>query len=815
MKRKQFSLLTLLLLALTLSLHAQNKSVSQYTVKGQVVDSLTSETIPYATLRVTSANNPQKPVKLLACDTDGKFEMTLTQPGKYVIAFQSVGKAPMTKLFTLTTNNKLLDLGKIFMNDDSQSLGEVTVTAQKPLVKVDIDKITYNLEDDPEAVTSNALEMLRKVPMVTVDGDDNIQLKGASNFKIYMNGKPSNLITNNPGDVLKSIPASSIKNIEVITDPGSKYDAEGVGGIINIITKSALQGYTGSVRANADNFGSVGGGAYLSAKIGKFGITGNYNYNYRRSPYTNSESFRENKRSDDMKYLTQFGRSKGRGPMQYGYIEASYEIDTLNLISLSANRFDGNRKNISENRNVMEDILKEQIYGYNRSGFSKNNFGGTEINLDYQHSTSLKNELLTVSYKFNNSPNNSEYSTLIENITGNYPLDYKKDWSKNDASTNEHTGQIDYTRPFPHGQTLEAGLKYILRISDSKTERYLDDILLSEKNKDFKHTQNIYSAYASYNLKIKKFGFKAGIRAEGTNEKIKMDDSFKTDYFDIVPSATASYQLNMTQNVRFGYNMRIQRPGIWYLNPYINNNDPLNISYGNKNLDSEKSHNFNLNYGMFSQKFNLNASLNYSFVNNGIERYTFVNKDNPNILESTYDNIGKNQSVGLFLYGSWNPITQLRINVNGGADYQKMTSESYGGNSGFNYRIFSHIQYSLPLDFRISLHGGYFAPRIMLQGKSSSYYFTGLNVSKDFMKKKLTVSLSCSDPFWKTKAQTTITEDDNFYQKSINRYTGRSFRINISWKFGDMKSQIKKIQRGISNDDMKGGNSSGGSEQSM
>lgn len=153
-------------------------------------------------------------------------------------------------------------------------------------MKVEVDKLTYSLEDDPEAKTSNALEMFRKVPMVTVDGEDKIQLKGSSNYKIYMNGKPSNLLSgDNASDVLKSMPASSIKNIEVITDPGSKYDAEGVGGIINIITtKNALQGYTGTIRANASTLGSFGGGGYVSMKAGKFGITANYGYNYRNSP---------------------------------------------------------------------------------------------------------------------------------------------------------------------------------------------------------------------------------------------------------------------------------------------------------------------------------------------------------------------------------------------------------------------------------------------------------------------------------------------------------------------------------------------------
>lgn len=812
MKKVLFVLCSVLFVTFCLS--AQPKSSATFAVRGQVVDSVSKESVPYATIKIETMQTPPKTIKMLATDANGKFETDLPA-GKYNLTVNSMGMLPVVKQVAIQAGtDKRIDLGQLLMQENVQLLSEVTITAQKPLVKVEIDKLTYDLEEDPESVTSTTLDMLRKVPMITVDGDDNIQLKGSSNFKIYMNGKPSNLITNNPGDVLKSMPASSVKNIEVITEPGAKYDAEGVGGIINIITKSALSGYTATIRANADNFGSAGGGAYLSLKTGKFGITGNYNYNYRNAPFNDSYSYRENLRSDNMKYLTQNGRSKRKGPRQFGYLEASYEIDSLNLLSLSAERFDGKMRSISNTFEEMRNAAEESVYSFDRNSNYRNNFGGTEVNLDYQHSTTRKDELLTLSYKFNNSPNNSDNETSIDNILGDYLLDYTKDISRNKASTDEHTAQVDYTRPILKNQTIEAGLKYIYRLSKSETERYRDGEIYIEPNQSFRHTQHIYSAYASYNAKIKKFGFKAGARAEGTNLNVKMDNSFKTDYFDLVPSATVSYQLGMSQNIRLGYNMRIQRPGIWFLNPYINDSDPLNISYGNENLDSEKSHNVTFNYSMFSQKFNINASLNYTFVNNAIEQYTFINPENPDISETTYGNIGHNQNVGLFLYGSWTPLTSLRIFMNGGMDYRMMKSDNYGENNGLNGRVFSGVEYSLPLDFRINLRGGYFAPRILLQGKSSAFYFTGITVNKDFMDKKLTVSLSAENPFWKNLKMESTTADDNFYRRSVNYMTARSFRISISYRFGDLKDAIKKVKRGISNDDvMSGGGDSQDSAQ--
>lgn len=843
---KEKLLYLVLVLMMTVPLCAQNQNAADYTIKGQVVDSLSNETVPYATLSIALANAPQKAIKLLACDDDGKFTTTLKQPGTYIMSMQSLGKLPAVKRFTLSEGKKSLNLGKLFMNDDTQQINEVTVVAQKPLVTVEVDKITYSLDDDPEAKTNNALEMFRKVPMITVDGEDKIQLKGSSNYKIYMNGKPSNLLSGeNASDVLKSMPASSIKNIEVITDPGSKYDAEGVGGIINIITsKNAMQGYTGTVRANASTLGSFGGGGYVSLKVGNLGLTANYGYNNRNSPWNDSHSERE---TDEDRLaegrptkLIEDGRSKYKGPFQYGYLEASYEIDTLNLISVGANLFRGKSKNLSELDAVLNPLGDEfnssPIYKFHRNSVSEGTFGSTDLNVDYQHSTSKKDELLTVSYRFSQSPNDSESNTELSDVVNYYLSNEYPKGNINDASTIEHTGQIDYTTPLFNKQTLEAGVKYINRQNKSNTleQIYNDSTKMwedhSRDNSQFRHTQHIYSAYLGYLIRLNKFGIKAGVRAEGTSLKAefarKPDMDFSTNYFDVVPNATLTYQIDMSTQIRLGYNMRIQRPGIWYLNPYINDVDPQNISQGNPNLDSEKSNNVNLNFSKFTQKFSINASLSYTFVNNPIERYSFTADfpvDDPRsqyngAMWNTYDNIGKKQQVGMFLYGNWSPTTWFRIYMNGGLDYTDLKAPTLDlKKDGVSGRVFAGTQFTLPKDFRINLNGGYFSPWIMLQGKQSPFYFAGLNVSKDFLKKKLSVSVGANNPFWKTMKMEMTTNGEGFRNVSTNWRSAREFRFSVSYRFGTMKGQIKKVRRGISNDDSKGGgeNNQGGGEQSM
>ncbi len=720
MRKKLYSLL--LPLFFIFSVSSQTITHGDYTIIGQVIDSLRNETVPYVTLRMYASGNREKTVNALASDLDGNFEAKLTSAGSYVLRFESVGKIPLEKTCTVTDNNKKIDLGIIYMNDDLQRLDEVTIVAQKPLVRVEIDKLTYSMEDDPEALSSSTLDMMRKVPMVTVDGEDNIQLKGSSNYKIYLNGKPSNMLSgNNASDVLKSMPASSVKNIEVITDPGVKYDAEGVGGIINIITtKNSLQGYNATVRAGVSALGRYNGGGNISTKIGKFGLTGNYNYSSYRSPWADSEYFRRNL-DDTGLTVSQDGRSKNNSDHQYGSVELSYEIDTLNLLSIGGNIWRGNYSSRNDLDVNALDNMTDPLYRYRQESYSKGKYGSVDANIDYQRSTRKKDELLTVSYRFSHSPNDSKTDLdIIELIS--YP-GYKRS-SDNDAYTNEHTAQVDYTTPLRNNQTLEAGGKYILRQNISNSdERILPDgsadwTTIDRTDNDFKHEQHIYAAYLGYALKYKKFGFKAGARAEGTalwatfhNDRSR---DFSTDFFDFVPNATVSYQINMTQTLRLGYNLRIYRPGIWYLNPYVNDTDPQYISYGNPDLDSEKSHGLNLNYSMFTPKFNLNASLSYRFVNHSIESYSFINPQENGRVETTYANIGHNQNTNLFIYMRYAPVPLLNFFMNSGINYINISTGNMENSilnkvkkDGFSGNVFAGAQVNLPKDFRIDLNGGF------------------------------------------------------------------------------------------------------------
>jgi outer membrane receptor protein involved in Fe transport len=819
-------IILVLFLIVPVLMTAQNKA-AKFTVKGQVVDSITSETLPYSTCSVVLTKNPQQAITRFATDIDGNFSGEIKAPGNYTLFVSYVGKAPAKINFTVDAANESVQLGKIGLGNSQQSLKELSVVAVKPLIKAEADKITYDAEQDPESKTSTVLDMLRKVPMVTVDGQDNIQLQGSSNFKYFLNGKPTNMFNNNPGLILKSMPANMVKNIEVITQPGAKYDAEGVGGILNIVTlqNTSAQVYSATINAQGSTRGSVGSGLNLMLQKGKFSFSGNYNYNiFKQFPVVTTTERNNYMTGAPYTKGTQVATVNNKTPMQFGSGQLSYELDTLNLFTFSFNRrFGRPESNTTATTENFEDAKK--VFSYTQSSLQKQSWGSTDFGLDYQRSFKTKGELLTFSYKLSNTPNNSDYSaTNMPYIIIKPQFRFaEKITSANIASTNEHTFQVDYTKPIAKGHTVEMGTKYIRRLNSSETNEsydYYDFGLLApvlpylhtDSTMQFSNNQDILGAYASYTGNIKKWSLKGGLRYEHTWLNAEFDNTsrnFATDYPAIVPSAIITYRLTDMNSLKLGYNKRIQRPSIAYLNPYIDRRDPNYISYGKPDLDPENSHNITLGYSSFSQKYSLNAELAYLFINNGIEQYSFLNSVT-GVQEITYGNIGKKNQIGLNIFGSYRGLKWLNVYTNSSLNYVDLKSATINSeNSGLTGRFYLGGTFILPKDFKISTGGGANLPQITLQGGQSAFYFSYMALSKEFLKKKLTVSVSgvylpVSHIVITTKGMDSTTGTLTFDQKTdVNLTKNTEFRLNVSYRIGNLNAQVKKTKKTITNDDQK------------
>ena len=690
-----------------------------------------------------------------------------------------------------------------------QTLDEVVVAQRRKLIKNDIDKLTYDVQHDKTAQTKTTLEILKKIPLVTVDGQENIRVQGSTSFKVYRNGHPDpSLSGQNLKDILKAIPASTIKRIEVITDPGAKYDAEGTTAILNIVmmSSSKLQGVSGNVNSEVDTYGSVRLGTYLTTKVGK--LTTTVNYNYRNQ----SRKQAENNREEVYNYVKtgeqkrEYGTNSTAATIHFGNISASYEIDSLNLLTASTNFFgykvDANTQSTNERWDKNSLLIYKFDNNMTTPGYSVLDIGGR---LDYQHKTHLDGEVLTLSYMLAATRQHTIFRQMYNNMV-NFPVSYTSYDQNTRERFTEHTFQIDYVRPFGKYHKIESGTKYILRYNNSTSLMDYQGTTPDMESK-FKHNAQVAAAYLSYIFTAGKWAARAGLRYEFTRMKASYPDGSNADYHanlnDWVPSASLQYKISDGQTLKVSYNTSINRPGIDYLNPAVIST-PTAISFGNANLGSSRNQALHLEYMLVTSKLTLQLSPDYSFTNNGITNiiYEQNRKD-----VSTYQNVLKSKVFGISSYTEWTPFTGTSFTLNADIRYARITLPTpYIKNSGCGGGIYFNWEQKIPWELTLTTSiGGEYGNRVYdpyaIEGRWFYYYFT---LTRRFFKDKLTVSLSAESPFIKERSTTyrIVRGDYTGYERSV--MYPRYFYIGFSWSFGKLNASVKTAARSIENDDLVG-----------
>ena len=690
-----------------------------------------------------------------------------------------------------------------------QTLDEVVVAQRRKLIKNDIDKLTYDVQHDKTAQTKTTLEILKKIPLVTVDGQENIRVQGSTSFKVYKNGHPDpSLSGQNLKDILKAIPASTIKKIEVITDPGAKYDAEGTTAILNIVmmSSSKLQGVSGNVNSEVDTYGSVRLGTYLTTKVGKLTTTVNYNYRNQSRKQT------ENNREEVYNYVKtgeqkrKYGTNSTAATIHFGNISASYEIDSLNLLTASANFFGYKVDANTQSTNERWDKNSQLIYKFDNNmttpGYSVLDIGGR---LDYQHKTHLDGEVLTLSYMLAVTRQHTIFRQMYNNMV-NFPVSYTSYDQNTRERFTEHTFQIDYVRPFGKYHKIESGTKYILRYNNSTSLMDYQGTTPDMESK-FKHNAQVAAAYLSYIFTAGKWAARAGLRYEFTRMKASYPDGSNADYHanlnDWVPSASLQYKISDGQTLKVSYNTSINRPGIDYLNPAVIST-PTAVSFGNANLGSSRNQALHLEYMLVTSKLTLQLSPDYSFTNNGITNiiYEQNRKD-----VSTYQNVLKSKVFGISSYTEWTPFTGTSFTLNADIRYTRITLPTPSiKNSGCGGGIYFNWEQKIPWELTLTTSiGGEYGNRIYdpyaIEGRWFYYYFT---LTRRFFKDKLTVSISAESPFIKERSTTyrIVRGDYTGYERSV--MYPRYFNIGFSWSFGKLKASVKTAARSIENDDLVG-----------
>lgn len=837
MTMKQILISMALILMLALCAKAQNTQHS-YTITGVVADSVTHEGEPYSTLTIARADSAAKPVKQALTDIKGRFSISTSGTGSYLLMVRSMGRKPMQRAYTVDATTRTIDLGTLLLQDGGNQLETVEVVAYKPLVKADIDKIAYSVEDDPEANTNTVIEMLKKVPMVTVDGQDNVQVNGSTAFKVYVNGKPNNMMTKNPKEILKSMPASSIKKIEVITNPGPKYDAEGVGGILNIITTgSGPEGYNASFSAGASNH-HVSTGVFATVKQGKLTMSASYNAYPQWQPKSHGDQLvvktddSGNETQRDVTTSTDRGHSIWHG----GNLDASYEIDSLRLLSgsISISRYHSNYDFDSDVSSTLP-ATGERLYGYGIHRNNRANWNGLYANIDYQRSFSVEDRRLTLSYRIDSDPSDSEqrlrYTDRYSNADWDAFMNRIADQRNTDNQLSvEHTFQIDYTTPFAKYHNWETGVKYILRNNRSDNDKYTqapgqsDETYDSDNSSHYRHHNDILAAYTGYGLTLDKWSARLGLRYEHTLQKVEYllgrGTNFHKNFDDLVPSARLGYKFSDATNLSLGYKMRINRPGIWYLNPYLDDRIPDAISQGNPNLDTEKSHAVDLQFSSYNSKLTYTLTGTYQFVNNSIESVDrLVNDRNieglPNptgkdVIYSSYANIGHIQYAGLMAYANWTPITNTRITLNGSVGYSHMSDGQSLRNHGWCTNIDASLQQTFAKTWIFNASYYVQTPQPTLQGKDARYQWYNFSLSKSFMDKRLTLTAYIINPFGKRYfCYRSETVADNFRTTASSSWCQLYYGVSVRFRIGKLKASVKHTERTVENNDVKQGGRGG------
>ena len=797
--------------ALSLSAFISTSLIAQeIKIQGVVVDSLTREGEPFATIRVYKANDDKEPVAMGTTDLEGRFEQAVKRAGDYRVLFSSVGRKNINIPFSIQKGQTTLSLDTIYVTDDVTRLSGVEIVAQKPLVKMEVDKLSYSVENDIDAKSNSVLDMLRKVPMVTVDGNDNITVNGSSSFKVYVDGKPNVMMSSNPSEIFKNMPASSIKDIEVVTNPGARYDAEGVGGVLNLITdrtsesrKQLLNNYSATIRGMAANRGA-GGGAFFSMQKNKFSMSVNANVMESFPMESQTELNRTQFTSDGESQLRSYSTMDNSFHIQMGNLNLSYEIDSLNLLTASAGVMGFGMDIDGQSRTDLGGLA------YTTRNENKSKRLSVNGSVDYQHTfASNKERMLTLSYLITTAPQRTNNYSWFETDQTNSFLDLTDRYSHAKDNTIEHTWQADFSTPIAAGHKLDLGAKYILRDNTSRSDYY--DLMGEEQlwdessSLDYSHKNRILAGYAEYRGNIQRLSLTAGLRYEHTWQnvvaRLGQTDNFKLDYGNLVPSANLSYKINDSQNIGAAYNLRISRPGITLLNPYVDRSDPTSISYGNTNLDAEEVHNISLVYNLFNPKWVVNLTLRQSICDNGIEQYSFYEG---NVLNSTYGNITRNKQTGLNAFVNWNATGKTRFTLNGSIAYIDVRSEQLDlRNHGWQGNIMFGYQQTLPWDIRMSANIMASTKSYNLQGWNGGFQAGMLSLSKSFLKDRLNVTLTGMSPlnFGRMKFENESASHD-YVSHTISRISMANFGISVSYTFGG-KVNVKKAATTIQNSDLK------------
>ena len=806
-------------------LHAQTKQeLNSHTfITGIIIDSSSGQPLEYSTISLF-LNLNKKPVNGTTSDSSGYFMIKNVENGNYKVVIEYMGYKPFTRNSVLINQRILsLDMKTISLVKKVTLLQAVTIEGNKNIIENKIDKMVFNVGNDLTSQGGFATDILKKVPQVSVDVDGNVELAGSSSIRFLIDGKPSAAFGNNITDVLQSIPASQIKSIEVVTNPGAKYDAQGLGGIINIILKkNTAEGVNGNISLTGSTR-QENGSFNFNARKNNFGInafiSGGARLNANTPDTYNRVSKNTNNNTTDL--LHQDGNSRfNRHGIETGigfdwtYLQKNSFSGSLNYNSL-ARTGNGliNQSQVTTNDatgNIIEDIA-----AINNTGNSFR-FHNVDAGLDYKRTFNKEDRELEVAVN-SSFGNNYAKSNNDQYVLPGDSLAYGTN-SNNPGIENETEIKIDYTEPFSKNIILGAGGKIsfddinstsgVLSFHPDVKTFFFDSSLSS----NMEYHQKVYALYSELSFPVGQlFDAKIGGRYERTNISSFYSNLQQqpgtSGYNTFVPSVFILKKLSDNQTLKFSYSKRIERPDYRDLNPFINTSDPKNITSGNLFLTPEIGNSYELGYNKdLGTKGSFAITAFYRINNHDIQNFiiyypSLVVGDSTytNVAVSTRENIGLERNVGLSLFGDINFTGKLNVRTNVFAFYRhtiNVIDTGYNSNS-FNYRLNMNVSYRFTKDFAGEFFGNFNSARHEAQGRYPSFTTYSIALRKQIWKKKGSIALTAVNPFNEYVNRKTSIFGPGFTVTDFQKIPYRSIGINFTWKFGGLQFKKPKEDESI------------------
>ncbi|TFV94658.1 TonB-dependent receptor [Algoriphagus kandeliae] len=810
----------------SISAFAQQTEKEPARIIGVAKDAKSGEPVGYATAALYKKGADVSLAGAVA-DGDGKFFITGFEPGDYILQLTFIGfETLVVDGIKVTSPTGDVNLGELLMSDEGLALEEVTVQGQRELIEERVDRTIYKAENDKTVAGGDATDVLRRVPMLSVDLDGNVSMRGSSNITVLIDNRPSAIAASSITDALRQIPADEIKEVEVITSPSARFDAEGTSGVINIVTKkNNLEGMTVSINSGAglrgSNLGLNGG-----ARIGKFGFSLG---GFGRSGYNTLGSFDNTQtllgadggqtviaQSADTERNFLFGR------YNFGI---DYEINKYNFLTGSANF------GIRNSRNYQNDFLTQTFVGGDlvnsamRQTDTKDKSNSIDVSLNYTRTFEKKGK--EISFLTLYSRNNRENSFVNSLFNEDFQTIDSRLRNDNPSRNEEFTAQLDFVTPMGADgqQILEYGAKNILRKAysdfayfraDGADGDYIELVDPSLSN-EFSYDQNVSAAYVSYTFNfLKNYTLKPGFRYEYTTISADFANELTVQipsYGSLIPSLNASRKLKNGNMIKAAYNRRLQRPSLRFLNPNIEASNPLQITQGNPELDPEFTDNYELGYSTFIKGTMLNFTTFYRNTTGSIQAVRSVLDDD--VIYTTFENIGQEQAIGTNIFANVN--INNKFSLNGGIDlfYTMLDNglsdpQTAAQNEGWviSGRMFGN--YSLPKDWQIQLFTFARGRRVQLQGTSGGFAAYGLNLNKQFQEKRGSIGFGVENFLAKEFIIRNETITPTIIQNSTTALRNMNFKINFSYRIGKMSMNDRNRRRkSVNNDDLKGGDDGG------